>query len=113
MNEPRPRRIRKLRSGVVVSDKMDKTIAVAVERTFRHPRYGKVIRKTEIFKVHDEGDQAREGDRVEIMETRPLSKTKRWRLLKIVKTAPRSPAPARSAAPSPAPAESSPEPASR
>jgi len=106
MNEAKTRRTRKIRSGVVVSDAMDKTIAVGVERTFRHPRYGKVIRRTEIFKAHDEADQARVGDRVEIMETRPLSKTKRWRLVSILKVAPRSPE-------KPAVAVAAPDPASR
>ena len=105
MSEAKNRAARKTRSGLVVSDAMDKTIAVGVERTFRHPRYGKVIRKTEIFKVHDENDRARLGDQVEIMETRPLSKTKRWRLVSILKAAPRA-----GDAPAPAAAE---EPASR
>jgi small subunit ribosomal protein S17 len=104
MNETRTRRTRKIRCGVVVSDAMDKTVAVGVERTYRHPRYGKVIRKTEIFKVHDEGDQARVGDQVEIMETRPLSKTKRWRLVSILKVAPRAPETAEPAPAEPAPA---------
>jgi small subunit ribosomal protein S17 len=117
MNETQTRGTRKIRCGVVVSDAMDKTVAVGVERTYRHPRYGKVIRKTEVFKVHDEGDQARVGDQVEIMETRPLSKTKRWRLVSILKAAPRAPSapvPEPSAPASAAPAAgSAEEPASR
>lgn len=106
MSEAKNRAARKTRSGLVVSDAMDKTIAVGVERTFRHPRYGKVIRKTEIFKVHDENDRARIGDLVEIMETRPLSKTKRWRLVSILRAAPRAGEP-------PAAAPAAEEPASR
>ncbi len=75
---------RKVRVGKVVSDKMDKTIVVAVERSTRHPLYGKTIRKTKKYKVHDEGNECRIGDKVRIMETRPLSKEKRWRLVEIV-----------------------------
>jgi len=76
---------RKIFRGKVVSDKMDKTIVVAVSRLVRHPLYPKVIRKTSKFKVHDELNEARIGDVVEIMETRPLSKTKHWRLVRIIK----------------------------
>jgi small subunit ribosomal protein S17 len=76
---------RKVFRGKVVSDKMDKTIVVAVTRLVRHPLYPKVIKKTSKFKVHDEFKEAKEGDTVEIMETRPLSKTKRWRLVRIIK----------------------------
>jgi small subunit ribosomal protein S17 len=76
---------RKVFRGEVVSDKMDKTIVVAVTRLVRHPLYPKVIKKTTKFKAHDEFNEAREGDIVEIMETRPLSKTKRWRLVRIIK----------------------------
>ena len=76
---------RKVFRGEVVSDKMDKTIVVAVTRLVRHPLYPKVIKKTTKFKAHDEFNEAKEGDIVEIMETRPLSKTKRWRLVKIIK----------------------------
>jgi small subunit ribosomal protein S17 len=75
---------RKTLVGVVHSDKMDKTITVEVERRYRHAKYGKFILKTQRFAVHDEKDEAHRGDRVEIMETRPLSKNKRWRLLRIV-----------------------------
>ncbi|NLC11815.1 MAG: 30S ribosomal protein S17 [Firmicutes bacterium] len=76
---------RKTRIGTVVSDKMDKTVIVAVERMKKHPLYGKTIRVTKKYKVHDEENLARQGDRVKIMETRPLSKEKRWRLVEIVK----------------------------
>ncbi|MBC7330650.1 30S ribosomal protein S17 [bacterium] len=76
---------RKVFRGEVVSDKMDKTIVVAVTRLVRHPLYPKVIKKTTKFKAHDEFNEAKEGDIVEIMETRPLSKTKRWRLVRIIK----------------------------
>ncbi|NIW37224.1 MAG: 30S ribosomal protein S17 [Gemmatimonadetes bacterium] len=75
---------RKTRQGTVVSTKMDKTIVVAVERRTAHPIYGKQLLRTKKFHVHDENDEAREGDTVRIMETRPLSKTKRWRLIEIV-----------------------------
>lgn len=70
--------------GVVSSDKMDKTIIVKVERKRRHPRYGKYIKNVTAYRTHDEGNKAKEGDTVEIMETRPLSKTKRWRLVRIL-----------------------------
>ncbi|ADL06919.1 30S ribosomal protein S17 [Thermosediminibacter oceani] len=83
--EERPKR--KVRTGVVVSNKMDKTIVVAVETLVRHPLYGKTIKRTKKFKAHDENNQCQIGDVVKIMETRPLSKTKRWRLLEIVKRA--------------------------
>ncbi|MDD8042144.1 MAG: 30S ribosomal protein S17 [Verrucomicrobiota bacterium] len=78
------RQLRKQRVGVVVSDRMDKTIVVRVDRHVRHPLYEKVVRLTTKFAVHDEDGQAKVGDRVRIMETRPLSKTKRWRLVKIL-----------------------------
>ncbi|MCY6957369.1 30S ribosomal protein S17 [Clostridium brassicae] len=78
---------RKTRIGRVVSDKMDKTIVVAVEDKVRHPLYGKTINKTRKFKAHDENNQAGINDRVLIMETRPLSKDKRWRLVEIVEKA--------------------------
>ena len=78
---------RKIRTGVVVSNKMDKTIVVVVERTVQHPLYGKRIKRTEKFKAHDETNSCNEGDLVTIMETRPLSKDKRWRLLDIVERA--------------------------
>ena len=75
---------RKTRTGTVVSTKMEKTIVVAVERRTAHPIYGKQMLRTKKFHAHDEEGQAREGDTVRIMETRPLSKTKRWRLTEIV-----------------------------
>ncbi len=75
---------RKTRVGVVVSDKMDKTVVVAVERLVRHPLYKKFIKRTSKFKAHDEENRCSEGDKVKIMETRPLSKTKRWRVVEIV-----------------------------
>lgn len=78
---------RKVRTGVVVSDKMDKTITVAVERLMRHPLYGKTIKRTKKFKAHDENNECKVGDVVTIMETRPLSREKRWRLVKIVRKA--------------------------
>ncbi|KYO63922.1 30S ribosomal protein S17 [Thermovenabulum gondwanense] len=78
---------RKVRIGVVVSDKMDKTIVVATEKLIRHPLYGKTIKRTKKFKAHDENNECRVGDIVKIMETRPLSKTKRWRLVEIIKRA--------------------------
>lgn len=78
---------RKSRVGRVVSDKMDKTIVVAVEDFVRHPLYGKAVKRTKKFKAHDENNACRIGDRVKIMETRPLSKDKRWRLVNIVERA--------------------------
>ncbi|WMJ80348.1 30S ribosomal protein S17 [Clostridium sp. MB40-C1] len=78
---------RKTRIGRVVSDKMDKTIVVAVEDKVRHPLYGKTMNKTRKFKAHDENNQAGINDRVLIMETRPLSRDKRWRLVEIVEKA--------------------------
>jgi small subunit ribosomal protein S17 len=75
---------RKIRIGKVVNNKMDKTVVVAVERTTRHPLYGKIIRSTKKFKVHDSENECRIGDKVKIMETRPLSKEKRWRLVEII-----------------------------
>ncbi|GAB3700615.1 30S ribosomal protein S17 [Mariniluteicoccus flavus] len=78
---------RKVREGMVVSDKMDKTIVVAVEDRVKHRLYGKVLRQTTRLKAHDENNEAGAGDRVRIMETRPLSATKRWRLLEIVEKA--------------------------
>lgn len=80
---------RKTLEGVVVSDKMDKTRVVRVTRTVSHPFYGKVMTKSSKFHVHDEANQSREGDVVEIASTRPLSKLKRWRLVRVVKAAPR------------------------
>lgn len=78
------RNMRKVRVGKVVSNKMDKTIVVAVQEQLRHPAYGKIIKRTEKFKAHDEENQCNIGDVVEIMETRPLSRDKRWRLTKIL-----------------------------
>lgn len=75
---------RKTVVGRVVSNKMDKTISVEVERLVKHPQYGKFMRKYTVLKAHDEKDEAHTGDKVEIMETRPLSKSKRWRLLQIL-----------------------------
>lgn len=81
------RNLRKTRVGRVVSDKMDKTITVLVEDFVRHPLYGKAVKRTKKFKAHDEMNECTIGDRVRIMETRPLSKDKRWRLVKIVEKA--------------------------
>lgn len=78
---------RKVRVGRVVSDKMDKTVVVAVEDRVRHPLYGRVVTRTTKFKAHDENNEAHEGDRVRIMETRPLSREKRWRVVEIVEKA--------------------------
>lgn len=78
---------RKVRVGKVVSNKMDKTIVVAVEEQLRHPTYGKIIKRTNKFKAHDENNQCSIGDVVEIMETRPLSRDKRWRLVQILQKA--------------------------
>lgn len=78
---------RKLRVGLVVSSKMDKTITIAIERQVKHPIYGKYVKKTTKLKAHDETNDAHEGDTVRIQETRPLSKTKRWRLVEIVERA--------------------------
>jgi small subunit ribosomal protein S17 len=75
---------RKVRTGVVTSDKMDKTITVAVINRKSHPIYGKILTTTVKLKAHDDENSAKEGDTVEIMETRPLSKTKRWRLVRVV-----------------------------
>lgn len=78
------RNMRKSRVGIVVSDKMDKTIVVALDDKVRHPLYGKAVKRTKKVKVHDEENQCSIGDKVRIMETRPYSKDKRWRLVKIV-----------------------------
>ena len=75
---------RKVREGLVVSDKMDKTVVVAVEDRFKHPMYGKVVRRTSRLKAHDEDNTCGTGDRVLLMETRPLSATKRWRVVEIL-----------------------------
>ena len=79
---------RKVRIGQVVSDKMDKTIVVRVETKIRHPLYGKIVKTSKKYKAHDENNEARVGDMIKIMETRPLSKDKRWRLVEIVEKAP-------------------------
>jgi small subunit ribosomal protein S17 len=78
------RNARKTRTGIVVSDKMQKTVVVAIERRVPHPIYGKMITRTKRLKVHDEENSAKTGDTVRIVETRPLSKDKRWRLVEIV-----------------------------
>jgi small subunit ribosomal protein S17 len=78
---------RKTREGLVVSDKMDKTVVVAVEDRVKHPLYGKVLRRTRKLKVHDEANACGIGDRVLLMETRPLSATKRWRVVEILEKA--------------------------
>ena len=78
---------RKTRIGVVVSDKMEKTAVVAIKTKVRHPLYGKMVNRTRKFKVHDEENQCGVGDTVKIMETRPISKDKRWRLVEIVEKA--------------------------
>jgi small subunit ribosomal protein S17 len=78
------RNLRKTRTGVVSSNKMDKTVTVAVERKVKHPIYGKFVKKTTSFHAHDEKNECSIGDVVKIMETRPLSKTKRWRLVEVV-----------------------------
>ena len=81
------RAARKQRIGLVVSDRMDKTITVAIQRQVKHPVYGKFVKKTTKLKAHDETNEANEGDTVRIQETRPLSKTKRWRLVEVVERA--------------------------
>ena len=87
MSEVVERNLRKTRVGRVVSDKMDKTIVVAIEDNVKHPVYGKVIKRTVKFKAHDENTECGIGDKVMIMETRPLSKDKRWRLVEIIEKA--------------------------
>ncbi len=81
------RNLRKTRTGKVVSDKMDKTIVVAVENHVRHPLYNKIVKKTYKLKAHDENNECGIGDTVKVMETRPLSKDKRWRLVEIIEKA--------------------------
>ena len=81
------RNLRKTRTGIVVSDKMDKTIVVAVRDNVRHPLYNKIVKKTYKLKAHDEKNECGIGDRVRVMETRPLSKDKRWRLVEIIEKA--------------------------
>ncbi len=81
------RNMRRTRVGVIVSDKMDKTVVVAVEQTVRHPLYGKTMRRNAKFKAHDELNECNVGDRVRIMQTRPISKQKRWRVMEIIEKA--------------------------
>ena len=81
------RNLRKTRVGLVTSDKMDKTIVVSVTDNVKHPLYGKIVKRTYKLKAHDAENQCRVGDRVRVMETRPLSKDKRWRLVEIVEKA--------------------------
>ena len=78
------RNLRKVRTGKVVSDKMDKTIVVAVEDHVKHPLYKKIVKRTYKLKAHDENNECRKGDTVKVMETRPLSQEKRWRLVEVV-----------------------------
>lgn len=79
--------MRKTRTGIVVSDKMDKTVVVAIKDNVRHPLYGKIVKRTTRVHAHDEANECGVGDTVLLMETRPLSKTKRWRVVKIVEKA--------------------------
>ena len=81
------RNLRKTRVGKVVSDKMDKTIVVAIEDNVKHPLYKKIVKRTYKLKAHDENNECNMGDRVKVMETRPLSKDKRWRLVEIIEKA--------------------------
>ena len=81
------RHLRKTRTGVVVSDKMDKTIVVAIRDNVKHPLYNKIVKKTYKLKAHDENGDAHIGDTVKVMETRPLSKDKRWRLVEVIERA--------------------------
>ena len=81
------RNLRKTRTGKVVSDKMDKTIVVAIVGSETHPLYGKIVKRTVKLKAHDEKNECKTGDRVKVMETRPLSKDKRWRLVSIIEKA--------------------------
>ena len=87
MEETSGRNLRKSRVGRVVSDKMDKTIVVAVENHVKHPVIGKIVKRTYKLKAHDEKNECKIGDRVRVMETRPLSKEKRWRLVSVVEKA--------------------------
>ena len=87
MSETAERGVRKERKGVVVSDKMDKTIVVRVTRRIRHPLYGKEMSQSRKYHVHDEANEAKTGDTVRIVESRPLSRLKRWRLVEIVERA--------------------------
>jgi len=78
---------RKVRTGIVVSDKMDKTVVVRIDRQVRHPLYGKIVRRSSKLAAHDETNDAHEGDTVRVMETRPISKSKRWRVVEVVERA--------------------------
>lgn len=84
MNTDRPRGTRKTKQGIVVSDRMDKTVVVAVQRLLRHPLYRRVIRQTRKYKAHDVANDCHVGDRVEIVESRPYSKDKKWRVCKVL-----------------------------
>ncbi len=84
MMENIERNLRKTRIGKVVSNKMEKTVVVAIEDNVKHPDYGKIIKRTAKIHAHDENNECSIGDKIEVMETRPLSKTKRWRLVRIV-----------------------------
>jgi len=81
------RLLRKTRVGLVVSDKMDKTVVVAIQRLVRHSLYGRIVKQTRKFKAHDEANECKVGDKVRVMETRPLSKDKRWRVVDIIEKA--------------------------
>ena len=81
------RNLRKTRIGLVTSDKMDKTIVVSIIDNVKHPLYGKIVKRTYKLKAHDENNEAKKGDRVRVMETRPLSKDKRWRLVEVIERA--------------------------
>lgn len=87
MSQTTARKFRKQRTGKVVSDRMERTITVAIDRQIKHPIYGKFITKTTKYMVHDEENNAKSGDLVRIMETRPLSKNKRWRLVEVIERA--------------------------
>jgi small subunit ribosomal protein S17 len=102
MAEVSERGKRRTEVGVVTSDKMNKTRRVEIPRLVKHPRYGKYIKRRTVCHVHDENNESRTGDRVEIMETRPLSKTKHWRLVRVVTKAPQTAAEVAAAAQAPA-----------
>jgi small subunit ribosomal protein S17 len=85
--EASPRTRRKVRTGIVVSDAMEKTVVVRISSQVRHPLYGKIVRRSTKLKAHDEAQDAKVGDTVRIVETRPLSKTKRWRVLEVIERA--------------------------
>ncbi|HVH54123.1 MAG TPA: 30S ribosomal protein S17 [Actinomycetota bacterium] len=87
MTQANERGRRKVRTGVVVSDAMDKTVLVKIDRQIRHPLYQKIVRRSSRFAAHDEANEAHVGDTVRVVETRPLSKTKRWRVVEIVERA--------------------------